>query len=404
MIKEIVLGLASFGLSMSSNGPMRALDPGTAPNGSLYFPEQIASLSYTLPFSANQGFPSHNFFGRMDFVFVQSNSSEHWVNTYSGVVVYPQSVTSNPSWPSYWAYPSWVGNSGYYLQYSDAIFSSYLYGAPYQSTDWQSNLAWNSSDLLNSIQLRVYFVGFPDEQTGRLKNFDWWFSCANDTLAHLGSNNLMVNAELTGSLGKSTIPFMNSDYAPFPSYPDGVDASERFNEADIVGFRNVWANGNFPTSWEEVGRGAYNPLTYNYQQPYLNDFYRSNLYQQRGFTGSTGKVSRAPISGDASILTFNLNVGLLEFVGTTAGGDNLNYQNGFNDGYNNGIDAGYSEGFKQGASSVEIASSFSWLTSALNAVTGVFGLQLFPGFSLGSLVMIPLAGAVLIWVIKLLRG
>ena len=409
MVKELLLGLASLGMAVTPKG----YNPSTPPDGSIVYPNWEADATIQMPFSAQAGNGSLApgiSFGFADFGFgLLSGGDMALVN--SSVQLYYPARNMPSALPdamgAYYKLPSWISrNVGPYYTYTDGILTSYIFGAPFTSNDYQDYLSWTSSSaaILNSISIRCYFL-INRSGTERVTSIAYWFTCSNQTMAKLNSNRLFVQGGFQERIGTSTAPFMViPGVVPSFSGFDGVELADTINNDEINLSRiNPVLGFNFPTGPVEVGTG-FNPIFNDYQQSQLKNFYQSSTYQQMGWVGSCGRLSMDLIPAGTSSLSLRCNIGLIEMEGTGTGLPNTNYNDGYNAGFQNGKDVGYTDGFKEGASSVETTSSFSWLTSALNSVTGIFGLQLFPGFSLGSLVMIPLAGGVLLWVIKLLRG
>lgn len=74
-------------------------------------------------------------------------------------------------------------------------------------------------------------------------------------------------------------------------------------------------------------------------------------------------------------------------------------------GYNQGHIDGYNEGLADGHRSESgYVNPIEWLGDAFGALGEFASLQIFPGVSLGTLIILPVAGALLVWLVGLLRG
>ena len=162
------------------------------------------------------------------------------------------------------------------------------------------------------------------------------------------------------------------------------DWSFAYNSVAFIGGVNVSSEANEPAQWVAPLASA-NVLRFG-----SDTRLRSAL--------SENNNNADAISALNATFTFNVQKvnGLLPDSSVTGEGDA--YTNGYNIGYN----AGYSDG-STGASSAG-QGAFNLLAGAFGALDGIISLQIFPGISIGMLVIIPIAGALLVWLIKLLKG
>lgn len=75
----------------------------------------------------------------------------------------------------------------------------------------------------------------------------------------------------------------------------------------------------------------------------------------------------------------------------------IGYEQGHNDGYNEGLADGH-------RTESGYVNPVEWLGDAFGALGEFASLQIFPGVSIGTLIVLPVAGALLVWLVGLLRG
>lgn len=81
------------------------------------------------------------------------------------------------------------------------------------------------------------------------------------------------------------------------------------------------------------------------------------------------------------------------------------FQDGYNTGYNQGYGTGFQDGGKAATSApAGVAAAFAIVGDAFSAVGDFLSVQVLPGISVGLLLGIPILGALVAWLVKLLRG
>ena len=81
---------------------------------------------------------------------------------------------------------------------------------------------------------------------------------------------------------------------------------------------------------------------------------------------------------------------------------NDGYENGYNNGYNTGYDTGYNDGITEGQANTN--NLFSLINSAFSAVTSFFNMEILPGLTLGTLILIPLGLGIIYLIIRLISA
>ena len=77
--------------------------------------------------------------------------------------------------------------------------------------------------------------------------------------------------------------------------------------------------------------------------------------------------------------------------------------------YGDGYDAGYTDGYVNGVSDVgasqgDVGGAFNLLRGAFNSLGNILALEVLPGVTIALLVTLPVAGALILWIIRLLKG
>lgn len=139
-------------------------------------------------------------------------------------------------------------------------------------------------------------------------------------------------------------------------------------------------NAGYNTGYLEGDTAGYNRgFNEGYTDGYQDGQEDTQLYQNGYRDGYTAGYSDGEMSTDAYTLGYNAG-----------------YDEGERNGYRNGYQSGYLYGYEQGqAGENAITPAFSVISSVFGVVASVMSIQLFPGITIGLLILVPLFFAVL---------
>lgn len=229
------------------------------------------------------------------------------------------------------------------------------------------------------------------------------------------------------------------DTAYFDEIPQGLSITNTFNRSNTA-WSGTGGGGYYPTD-TKIGSdntvGSVQKIIFNYDNQTKYDYKialdlsstvndTNILYKINGFTYIT--YFSATITNASTMNYFYLpaftyveiqvqsgtsaryfDAWYLEDLGQSASwgeGYTDGYIDGFTDGEDNAYPVGYDDGYEDGLSALEDTNSglLDILSSLFGAVGNVFNIYVFPGITMGMLVFVPIIFAMLLFVIKLLRG